>query len=491
MFKNIQKYLLLNHPLLWNTKVIPTIVFTLIFHGIFFGIGYFNGIIDFQETYSYNYGVEDGVVIFFSVIVTILLFIIWLVYYAKNNAFKSYYPLKVTSLYKEWLIILLISILNITYTVSYYSGKTIQNRTYCSKIQTEKRCKTIEMASIFIDGGFENHGSQDYDGNGKITFQNKKYKHNSLINRSANNIGDYYNRGRYLESIDKNPNTISSEMMVKTWMQKNNQFEIKKMMNDYFSLIKEHHLESNISPEKWFALTYNFPDFIEYEKICSEKPYYNIPTKTLNPTENSMVVDSATVATENSDSTYYVPQNNLKNGYRNIYQSWEDPLVDFNLLRVLLYVSIGFSMLLFSYKVTSGRNWIIAIVCVGLLWMLTGIASIIIQSSLTFLFCWLAVMTFLLIYFFAIVAKNKGKKISEIILNLMLWSFGGFLPTIYGLVFEFTRLDYNATQGIDSPKYNWLENNLDLFTWLNMLIIVAVMFFLTIYVKKWKGIAES
>jgi hypothetical protein len=484
MFKNIQKFLLLNHPLLWNTKIIPGIVFTILFHFIFFGIGYLNGKVDFQETYSYNYGIEDGIVVFFSVIITILFFIIWFVFYARNNAFKSYYPMKINSLYKEWLIILLVSIFNITYSLSYYSGKTIKTRTYYSRIETEKKCRIIEMASVFIDGGFENYTTEDYDKNGEFLFQNKKYKQNSLINKSIDNVGEYYSRGQFLENIDKNPKLISSEIQVKTWMQKDNQAEIKKIMYDYFDLIKEHHLESNISPEKWFELTYHFPDFMEYEKIGREKPYYAVP-ETIS---NSEVVATTPMA---SDYDYYIPHNNLKSGYDIISQSWEKPIIDLDLLRILLYVGIGFSLLLFSFKVTSGRSWIIALICVGLLWILTGVISIIIQSGFTFVFFWLGVITFLLIYFFTIIAKNKGKKISDIILNLMLWSFGGFLPAIYGLALEFTDSGYNSSLVVDSPKHTWLENNLDLFSWLNMLIIAILMFFLTIYIKKWKGIAES
>jgi hypothetical protein len=469
MFKNIQKYLLLNHPLLWNTKVIPAIIFTLIFHVIFFGIGFLNGVVDFKETFSYNYGIQDGIVLFFSVLVSILLVIIWFVYYARNNAFKSYYPMKVVSLYKEWLIILLVSILNITYAISYYAGKTIQTRTYFSRDLTEKRCQTIEMASIFIDGGFSNYNSESYDKNGDLTFQNKKYKQNSLINKSVDNIGDFYFRGNYLENIDKNPNHANSEIKVKTWMQNNNQLEIKKLMHDYFDLIKEHKLESNISPEKWFELTYHFPDFMEYEKIGKEKPYLQgvVP-----------------------EFDYYVPQLNLANGYRNIYQSWEKPVIDLDLLKILLYLGIGFSLLLFSFKVTNGRSWIIAVVCVGLLWILTGIMSIIAKSGLAFTIFWLGVISFLLIYFFTVIATNKGKKISDIVINLMLWSFGGFLPILYALALEFTKPDYDSKY-LENPKHIWLDANIDSFTWLNMLIIVAIMFFLTIYIKKWKGIAES
>lgn len=49
-------------------------------------------------------------------------------------------------------------------------------------------------------------------------------------------------------------------------------------MHDYFDLIKEHQLESSISPEKWFALTYHFTDFMEYKKLA-EKNHITISQK--------------------------------------------------------------------------------------------------------------------------------------------------------------------------------------------------------------------
>lgn len=136
--------------------------------------------------------------------------------------------MKIDILYKEWIIILLVATLNITYTISCYICKTIKTRNYFSRIETEKKCRSIEMASIIIVSGFENYSTKDYDKNGELSFQNKNYKQNSLVNKSIDNIGEYYSRGQFLENIHKNLKLMSSEIQVKTWMQKDNQFEIKK-----------------------------------------------------------------------------------------------------------------------------------------------------------------------------------------------------------------------------------------------------------------------
>ena len=113
MFKNIQKYLLINHPLLWNLKIVPVSAFLILFNIIFILLGYLNGAIDFTETDNdYSRNDNDDIIIFFSMMISILTAIVWLVYYLKNNALKSYYPKNNFSLFKEWLLILVVCFLN-------------------------------------------------------------------------------------------------------------------------------------------------------------------------------------------------------------------------------------------------------------------------------------------------------------------------------------------------------------------------------------------
>ena len=85
MFTKIQKYLLINHPLLWNTKIVPALCFALLFHILFFVIGYVYGNVDFTDENYYRSDFSTGVIIFFSILITILFFVVWFVYYFRNN----------------------------------------------------------------------------------------------------------------------------------------------------------------------------------------------------------------------------------------------------------------------------------------------------------------------------------------------------------------------------------------------------------------------
>ena len=67
MFTKIQKYLLINHPLLWNTKIVPALSFAILFHILFFVIGYVYGNVDFTDENYYRSDFSTGVIIFFSI----------------------------------------------------------------------------------------------------------------------------------------------------------------------------------------------------------------------------------------------------------------------------------------------------------------------------------------------------------------------------------------------------------------------------------------
>jgi uncharacterized membrane protein len=170
MFKNIQKYLLINHPLLWNLKIVPVSVFLILFNIIFILLGYLNGAIDFTETDNdYSRNDNDDIIIFFSVMISILTAIVWLVYYLKNNALKSYYPKNNFSLFKEWLLILVVCFLNSSLIMAYYYGKDLKVRSYYTESEAKKRCEILSQGSFFVSGSYSYHYNNDnYEGDAMV-----------------------------------------------------------------------------------------------------------------------------------------------------------------------------------------------------------------------------------------------------------------------------------------------------------------------------------
>ena len=104
----------------------------------------------------------------------------------------------------------------------------------------------------------------------------------------------------------------------------------------------------------------------------------------------------------------------------------------------------------------------------------------------------------LIIYFFIIIRNNKGKRISGITVNLILWILPIFGPIVYALVLEIAKKvsNYNYIQDIvvrekNYPLISFLKKyDLELL-WVNVAFIFLMMLLFTIKIRKWRGIAEN
>ena len=512
MFKKTQKYLLLNHPLLWNTRAVPLTCFLLVMHLIFLIIGYISGALDFNETdRNYNSN-SEGITMFFSVLISILTFIIWLVYYFKNNAFKAFYPKNSFSLFKEWCLILLISFLLSTFIVSFQFGSDLRVKSYFSETEAKKRCETLSKASIFYGQNFDEaeserklvNDSMKYVVLDYVKFNGKEYSLNSLINKDIENYSFFDPKW---DSITK--------IKVKNWLINDNKDSVKVVMKNYFAMVKEHNLISNIDENQWFSLVYTYPDF-EQKRIIAKrvKDYYNNGNYDYDYNNQNEYAETWTVeAPQNhkidSINEYlkvvgkdkfvfyktYIPADQLEYNYQKIASAYVYPTVTPGMLLAFLYFAIGLSIVLFSFKVTSGRNLLIALVSIGVLNIILGIMAA--TSSSEYFYFWsLLLITLGLFLYFVIVVSQKGKKgISGITLNALLWLFPAFIPLVYAVTIQIMRY----TCGYYSPGFKYenhpvlefLKDNDDIMLMVNVGFIFLMMLFFSVKIKAWRALAES
>lgn len=464
MFKNFQNNLLLKYPLIWNTKLIPSLVILVILNIVFFLTGYLNGRIDFSTNKEYYSTFNDSILIFLSILISILFFVIWYVIYCKNNAFKSFYPIGNNFLYKEWLIILVICLLNTSYSICYIYGKNLKTRSYYTYEETRKRCATISMSSVFTVGEYENFSSNLEDTLGNVILNKKHYLKNSLINRGLDEF-----------SILSGTNY---EMKVKNWMQNNNNVEVQKLLKDYITIVNEHGLKSNINAQDWFNLTYHYPDFIKYENVG----------RTFEANEFDDL--------DSKIYKYNVPQNALCNSYRALSNAWTSPLVSSSQIYFIIYLSLSLSLFFYSFKVTNGKSWLIGIVASGIISIIIGIFSGILSNGYSFLISWLLLIIGFIVYLFKIISKNEGKKFSDIVLNILLWVLPAFLPIIYALLLLYfdDSKEYTVNNEVitkNTPQYEWLSDNSDLLLLVNFSFIIITMYFVCYWIKKWRALTEA
>jgi NADH:ubiquinone oxidoreductase subunit 5 (subunit L)/multisubunit Na+/H+ antiporter MnhA subunit len=119
-------------------------------HIIFFAIGYLSADTAFTRNYYYSLDSDLGILYFVSVLVGILILIGWLVFYSRNNGFKTFYPRKASQLYAEWLIILAITagLSFIPFTLS--QGHIFKWKSAASLEEVKEALKTLDMANGLI-----------------------------------------------------------------------------------------------------------------------------------------------------------------------------------------------------------------------------------------------------------------------------------------------------------------------------------------------------
>lgn len=518
MFKKFQSDLLIKNPLIWNTRIIPFTILLLVFNLIFFMVGYNHGMIDFQNQQDYHYNFSEPIVVIFSILTSLLVFISWAIFYFKNNAFKSFYPKSGLSIFKEWLLILVICSLNLAYIPTYFYAKDFRARNYFEKSELEGRCDIISKASIFLDGSFlEGYhiDVQDEKGEWKqiyrdsFDYNNRKYSLKSLINKGYTSF-----------SLNDHKKDSLNINQVKKWMVNNQQDSIKKLMSDYFKIINEHELKSNINTEQWFKFVYDYPEFTNYITVGKRQvveDYYLNDYYDDEVVETAKYIDSSVVynSHENIYDTisfdhkfkngikylyykHYINSKSLENSYDKISRSWIDPSVDYQFIIVYLYISLGISLLFFTFKFTSGRSWLISVITTITLGIILGVLFSFRISTTTRFGIVIAIIIALLAYFTFILKKNETKKTSAIVLNLLVWYSPILLVMIYFLMIEILKInegyydvEYEKRTYENFPLIENLESFAMSFHSLNLIITIIYMFFISKFVRKWKGIPES
>lgn len=501
MFKKIQNKLLVSHPLLWNTRIVPLTIVMVIIHIIFFVIGLAAGAIDFSDnSLNYNRYESDGAVIFFSILISLLGLILWLIFYFKNNSFKIFYPKSRFALFKEWLILLWGSFLLCSFTFSFYYGKDLRQRSYFTEKEAKKRCDIISKASIFYDGSFDKSQYTTKDSAGvtvdvkinHITYKGKNYSLSSLLNKNMYGFSFLDQKG---DSLQKNE--------VRDCLVNDQKDSVKALFKSFLAIAKEHQLKASINEEEWFSLVYDYPYFEKFKTIAkNEKEYYNSNNYAYErPQSATTKIDSTCQYIQTIDgeqylfNKYYVPAESLETSYEIVANSWNKPNIDFEFLVILLYISFGLSIVLFSFRVTSGKNWLIALVSMGVINIVLGIFTALSSTEDFYLIAASLIPIGLVIYFLIVLNRKTSKSISGITINAMLWTTPSFLPLLYAIILKILkdRYDYysNFYRLHPNPFLEYLENNtLELF-YINLLFVFIMMFFYSLRIKKWRGIAES
>mgnify|MGYP001260776780 CR=1 FL=1 len=514
MIKKIQTYLLENYPLLWNIRIFPIGILILVVNLIFFALGYvftdtsFNG-----KSYYRPLGGDLSLVYFASIVISIIIFVTWLIFYFRNNALKVYYPRRTSHVLLEWIICYILCI-GITFIPrSLNAGSNYKWEVTTSVEEAEDALKIIYKAQqlmpydmysdkydadkndtpIPVPEEFKKNIKLDSANLSRYAFEYDK-KNNIIIKGYIGPSLLFYKARTYFYYLECFGDSLSSVQMnkdineVKLWLQNGDTTKIKSLMKDYMQLINKHKLKTSINTDQWFKRIYN-------------PPFFQVDTSTVilrSILSSTLFWDDKRYAVNTPHPTYetisapLIENDTLTDGYERIIQN-RNYAEDFRVVTLFcLCLALALSILVFSYRVTGGRKWLKSLLFVGIFALCSSLLTALISQigySDDRLFVMTIVCSWLLLFIITLglllykVYSKAEKTKSNVAITISLWFIPCVFPLIYALIAIF--LDYNYREFLEKTL------SIESMYWINLIVSVIAMVPASILVRKWKSLAEE
>lgn len=506
MFKKIQQYLLIHHPLLWNIRIVPILCSTILANLLFAATGYSITTIDFSSYYSETF-LNNSFIYFGSAVSAMLFFIFWMITYSKNNAFNTFYPKSTKHLYLEWIFIFIIVFSMISFPYSFYQGINYKIKSYATEKEVEEAVKVLKIVDILIPESKTDYFKEYPNGEEHVySPKNATYSNDSIYTSPTDRTIQEAEEEK--ETFPHHPNFIQLSLLnysgngrlyiperygVKTlnhanvidWLKNNEKEKIRKLMDDFFALHSKHGLKTNLTADKWMELIYNPEEYPvgDFNLISRYNPYQT-PNRYYYPRERK-------------SHDYYLQYSELTNNYKNILEAYKDKEKGSYFLLTSICLAIGISLLVFSFRVSSGKTWLTAFVSMGVILVLNTLFSFIfgisisgIASSVIYTVILLGIFVTELTLITNKIMNNKSKGYSGVMINHVI----GFIPIVPILLFTLIYIVSNETCDYRSDNciYKFMSKYAYEFMWGNVcLTFISMWLFVRFVLLKWKSLPEQ
>lgn len=502
--KNIEQHILTKYPLIWNTRAYWVIPLSIVLHVVFFAAGYFS-FMNISQLHSHGWS-SEGEVIFFSVLLSFVLISVWFVFYFRNNAFKSFYPIRKLHLFYEFLILLVGIGLGSTFFLSFEYGRHCHISRLTSEEQLLKDAEVVNLASHFIPATLYDFDSryscENYPDTTPDIAKNDPYESTEIaampagVPAKADSVlgldtvvikegvvideGEkkvhfsymHYCKLRINLFIDVPQKTrFGVHRIAKRWLLNKQKDSIEKVLTDFLNICDKYHIDYRFDPKKRVQMVFAEPDFSLNEQIGS--------TSFDSSNENAEYIEVYKLETALSRAAH------AKRDFWN-----RDILIP------LLYYAFSFAIVIFSFRITRLRIWFLSLlgsVLWGIILSLIGISSNM-EEGMMLLFVILA-LGFVIFSFMAI--REKGNKLfSGLTLVWFTWMLPSIIPLIFGFIYSSTRLPCqyvgNTYNCPTHPMHAWIDQNWLLINSMNFIfILLVVVFVLLPLARKWQANPEE
>ena len=301
MFKKINQTLITKYPLIWNLKFIWILLTILVFNLIAFinGFLFFTKKSQLQESGLYEVFFNSGIIIYY-LLIGVIIGVIWLYFYIKNNRFKSNYPTSRNYLFKEFLAVFFIIFLMFYVPNSFKTGLKFRVSNYMSEEQYLKDIDIINRTQ-----GFTLRSEFGYDN---------------------------YSRNLPVPAFD----SLVSEKETRELYEKNKREYLRENPHDSYNPFLEPYFRN---PEYETLLQDYFPERFSYSKINFNQTYQ--PLKKNNSSINQLYEEAAYPDVAAVDMAYATSIDSAS--YASPVNASEKPQTYFNLASLYNYSVLAFN----------------------------------------------------------------------------------------------------------------------------------------------------
>ena len=480
------KSLLLNRPLLWNTRIVQMLLLALFAHIIYFIIGYgsVHSIRFISNGYLNNFS-EELILHFSTGVILFITVVIWLFWFLRNNPFKSFYPIKRSYLAFEFSIIFIIFFSLITIFNTFYYAQNLKLKNLTKDCNLVEDAEIVNMASCFLPYEsifFEKSNSCEAE---RIKDSiDALYPYDPSLCEKENNVSypNYESNDlSYLNYCQVRISQFSNEYdsrfyheTSKRWLIGHKKDSIRNILNKYIEIADKYRIRHALNANE--LTEYCFDDS-NYKVSFTLENYYPYGNSDINN------ISSNSAEFGNLNSAIGEVQQIRSKNFFNISE-WE----------IIFYIALVLSLALFSFRITRFKPWIISVLGFGVLSIIAGIINGIFNSEELILF----LIIIFTIFCFVISIINIRRQNNKLFTGLFLiWSsilLGIQLPSILRITQNNTRAISECVNNhwvIIRPEHPfniWISNNWDMINAMNIIFIFLMMFFYLIPMAyKWQA----
>ncbi|MGQ3014454.1 MAG: hypothetical protein ACT6QS_12165 [Flavobacteriales bacterium] len=360
--KKLNKFIIERFPTLWNVRFVYVVPALLLAHLLFFLMGRTSVDLEgMKEYYRIDEAYFESGAILFGILITVLVFVMWLLFYLRNNPLKKFYPHSSWKLLLEYGMVLLICLLNVSFAISYSAGQRSKAGSLLSKEDLEELKTAMRDVAPYTS---TYRGQFDEDQYCYETYGYNSMKEpalsveeeaapDSMETAGMHNLKDslccgdvrysyYYfcnfpytgNSAELRESITRHQSML---------LRKDRE-GIAGIVNRFASLQEKYKVTPKMDAQKVLARVFARPGFeFDDERIEMEAMGYEPIEQLISNQENFL-----------------------------------DDGRDFRILWMIhLYIAMLFSVFIFSFRLTDIRSWLISAVGLGVLGILITVFNIV------------------------------------------------------------------------------------------------------------------